>query len=63
MSPILSFLAPLALAAVALALFLGLFNLARGGSPQRSQVLMRWRIGLQLVAIVVVMATLYFGTR
>ncbi len=63
MSPVLSYLAPIAVAAVALVLFLGLFNLARGGSPERSQMLMRWRIGLQLVAIVIVLAALYFGTR
>lgn len=63
MPPVFSYLAPIAVAAVALVLFLGLFNLARGGSPERSQMLMRWRIGLQLVAIIVVIATLYFGTR
>ena len=63
MSPLLSFLAPVALIAVAAVLFFGMFNLARGGSPERSQMLMRWRVGLQLVAIVLVMAALYFGTR
>lgn len=49
---------PLALAAVAAVLILGLTNMARGGSPQRSQTLMRWRIGLQFVAFVLVLGTI-----
>ncbi|HSI39334.1 MAG TPA: twin transmembrane helix small protein [Xanthobacteraceae bacterium] len=53
-------LIPLALGAVALVLILGLANMARGGSPQRSQLLMRWRIGLQFVAFCLVLATVYF---
>jgi hypothetical protein len=36
-----------------------LSNLARGGSPQRSQKLMRMRVLLQLVAIVVIMLTIW----
>jgi Hypoxia induced protein conserved region len=31
----------------------------RGGSPNRSQQLMRWRVLLQFVAIVLTMATLF----
>lgn len=50
---------PLALAAVAGVLFLGLFNLATGGSPQRSQRLMQMRILFQFIAIVLIMATLF----
>ena len=46
----------LALAAVALVLVLGLWNMLRGGSPSRSQTLMRWRVGLQFLAILVVIA-------
>jgi hypothetical protein len=49
-----------AVAAVALVLFAGLFNMMRGGSPNTSQKLMRWRVGLQFVAIIIVMAVLWF---
>jgi hypothetical protein len=48
-----------ALLAVALVLFLGLANMLRGGSPNLSQKLMRWRVGLQLVAIIVIMTVLF----
>ena len=50
---------PIAIGAVALVLLLGLINLMRGGSPQRSQKLMRLRVLLQFVAIVVVMLTIW----
>ena len=49
---------PAALGAVALVLMLGLANLARGGSPQRSQALMRWRVGLQFIALCLVLGTI-----
>jgi hypothetical protein len=49
----------IALGAVALALLLGLVNMLRGGSPNRSQQLMRWRVGLQFIAIIVLMTVLY----
>ncbi|MDB5616769.1 MAG: Hypoxia induced protein conserved region [Tardiphaga sp.] len=52
-------LLPVAAGAVALVLLLGLFNLMRGGSPNRSQKLMRWRVVLQFVAIVITMATVW----
>jgi Hypoxia induced protein conserved region len=52
-------LVPVAVAAVAVVLLLGLSNLARGGSPQRSQKLMRLRVLLQFVAIVVIMITIW----
>ena len=42
-------------AAVALVLLLGLINMMRGGSPNRSQNLMRLRVLLQFVAIVITM--------
>lgn len=48
-----------ALAAVALVLIMGLANMLRGGSPNLSQQLMRWRVGLQLVAIIVIMTVLF----
>ena len=49
----------IALGAVTLVLFAGLGNMTRGGSPSVSQNLMRWRVTLQFVAIVVLMAIVY----
>ncbi len=48
-----------AMALVALVLVLGLVNMLRGGSPNRSQQLMRWRVGLQFVAILAIVLALY----
>jgi hypothetical protein len=48
-----------ALAAVFIILVLGLWNMLRGGSPSRSQNLMRWRVGLQFLAIILVMAVIW----
>jgi len=50
---------PIAIGAVAVVLLLGLLNMARGQSANRSQTFMRWRVILQFVAIVVMMAALY----
>jgi len=55
-------LVPLAVLAVVGVLALGLLNLARGGSPQRSQKLMQWRVFMQLIAIVVIMAAIWFAS-
>ena len=60
MSGTLSFLVPVALLAVALALALGLWNMLRAGNANRSQKLMRWRVVLQFVAVAAVMAAVYF---
>ncbi|MGA3339240.1 MAG: twin transmembrane helix small protein [Methylocella sp.] len=46
--------------AVTIVLLLGLINMLRGGSPNRSQKLMRWRIGLQFAVIVIIMGVLWF---
>jgi hypothetical protein len=54
-----SFILPVAVAAVALVLLLGLLNMMRGGSPNRSQTLMRWRVLLQFVAIVITMLAVW----
>ena len=54
-----SILLPIAVAAVALVLLLGLINMMRGGSPSRSQNLMRLRVLLQFVAIVVTMLAVW----
>jgi hypothetical protein len=44
---------------VAIVLLLGLANMLRGGSPSLSQKLMRWRVGLQFFAILVIMSALW----
>jgi hypothetical protein len=54
---------PVAIGAVAIVLVLGLANMLRGGSPHLSQKLMRMRVVLQLVAIVVIMATIWMMGR
>lgn len=53
-------LTAVALGLVVLVLFAGLFNMMRGGASNVSQRLMRWRVGLQFLALVVVMTVLYF---
>jgi hypothetical protein len=53
------FLVPAAIVAVAIVLLLGLINMMRGGSPNRSQKLMRLRVLLQFVAMIVIMATIW----
>ncbi len=53
------FMVPAAVVAVAVVLLLGLVNMMRGGSPNRSQKLMRLRVLLQFVAIIVIMATIW----
>jgi Hypoxia induced protein conserved region len=56
------FLIPISMVAVVIVLLAGLWNMMRGGSPGRSQTLMRWRVGLQFVAVVVVMTAFYFAS-
>jgi hypothetical protein len=53
------YLVPIAILAVATVLVLGLVNMMRGGSPNKSQQLMRMRVLLQFVAIIVIMATIW----
>ena len=52
---------------IAIALFivllLGLFNMMRGGSSSRSQNLMRWRVGLQFAAIVIVLVIVWMKSK
>jgi NADH:ubiquinone oxidoreductase subunit 6 (subunit J) len=52
-------LVPIAIGAVAVVLLFGLHNMARGGSPHRSQKLMRLRVLLQFVAIIIIMFTIW----
>jgi hypothetical protein len=58
-----NYLIPIALAAVFIVLLLGLWNMMRGGPGNRSQMLMRWRVGLQFVAIIVLVAALWLSQR
>lgn len=53
------YVVPAAIVAVAIVLLLGLINMMRGGSPNRSQKLMRLRVLLQFVAIIVIMVTIW----
>jgi len=50
-------------AAVFVVLLLGLWNMLRGTSPSLSQTLMRWRVGLQFLAIVIMMLLVYLFGR
>jgi len=60
MSSLSGYFVGVAVLAVAVVLVLGLVNMLRGGSANKSQMFMRWRVGLQFVAIVVIVAVLYF---
>jgi hypothetical protein len=60
MESLFSYLVPVAVGVVAVILLLGLANMLRGGSPNTSQKLMRLRVVFQFVAIVVIMAAIYF---
>lgn len=48
------------IAAVAFVLVLGLINMLRGGSPNLSQKLMRWRVGVQFAVIIIIMGILWY---
>jgi hypothetical protein len=63
MESVLRTILPFALAAVAIVLAIGLWNMLRGGSANLSQNLMRWRVVLQLIAIIIVMAVIYLSGR
>ena len=54
---------PIAVAAVALVLVMGLVNMMRGGSPNLSQRLMRMCVLLQFVAICITMFALWVMGR
>jgi hypothetical protein len=59
MSALSNFGVAIVVSAVALVLVLGLVNMLRQGSANRSQTLMRWRVGLQFLAIVVIVIVLW----
>ena len=50
----------IAVLAVAVVLIFGLVNILRQGEGNRSQMLMRWRVGLQFLAILAIVGALYF---
>jgi hypothetical protein len=60
MDAFVSSLVPIATVAVAFVLLLGLLNMLRGGSPSRSQKLMRARVLLQFIAIIVIMGVVWW---
>ncbi|WP_158813871.1 twin transmembrane helix small protein [Methylocapsa sp. S129] len=59
MSALSNFGVAIAVGAVALVLVLGLVNMLRQGSANKSQILMRWRVGLQFLAIVIIVIVLW----
>jgi hypothetical protein len=59
MSALSNFGVAAAVGAVAIVLILGLVNMLRQGSANKSQILMRWRVGLQFLAIVVIVLVLW----
>lgn len=62
MQQIVSYLGPVLMGFVLLVLILGLFNMARSGSASTSQTLMRWRVGLQFLAVIALMFGLYLSS-
>jgi hypothetical protein len=63
MQTILGYAVPIALAAVAIVLLMVLWNMLRGGSPNLSQTLMRWRVVLQFIALCIVMLAIYLSGK
>ncbi len=59
MSSFFTFLTLLVMGLVAIVLVRGLFNMAKGGSANRSNKLMQMRVLLQAIAIVLIMLTLW----
>ena len=59
MPGVLNYLVPVAAGAVALVLLLGILNLLKQDGGNRSQMLMRWRIGLQFLAVFLIMGALW----
>jgi hypothetical protein len=54
------YVVPVAVAAVAVVLLLGLLNMMRGGSANTSQNLMRLRVLLQFIAIIIIMGVVWW---
>jgi len=62
MSP-LHYVALVACFIVAIVLMRGLFNMLKGGSSSKSQQLMRLRVATQAIAVVIIVAAVYFSGR
>ena len=60
MSSILPTLALIAMASVGLILIYGLWNMMKGGSANLSQRLMRMRVITQAIAVILIVAAIYF---
>ncbi len=60
MSSILPTMALIAMASVALILIYGLWNMMKSGSANLSQKLMRLRVITQAIAVVLIVAAIYF---
>lgn len=60
---ILNIIVIVAVGAVAIILFMGLWNMFKGGDQNRSQMLMRARVIAQAVALAVLLGALYFFGR
>ena len=65
MATFVNYLVPVALGAVFLTLMAGIYSLFRGGDFNRSysNKLMRLRVLMQFIAIIVLMAALYFSKQ
>jgi hypothetical protein len=49
----------IAVFAVFIVLLFGLWTMLKGNAPNMSQKLMRWRVGLQFLAVCILMLVLY----
>jgi type IV secretory pathway VirB2 component (pilin) len=58
-SLIATYAVPLSILAVFGVLVAGLWSMMRGDNPNLSQTLMRWRVGLQFVAVIIIMFAFY----
>ncbi len=63
MTEFLFVLAPVAMAIVIIILAIGLWNMKRGGNSALSQKMMRYRVAAQFVAVIIMLAALYFASR
>ena len=56
-----NYASPFMMGAVFVVLCLGLFNMMRGGSSNKSQQFMRWRVGLQFIAVILLMLGVWWS--
>jgi len=59
MPTVLKYATTLTVILVFLVLLAGFWNMMRGSNPNLSQKLMRWRVGLQFLAIMIAMILVY----